>query len=68
MYRAFLEVRDRPCDEIARELIHRVREWARGGVLEDDLTVVVLKRHAGPAPVPEDPRRTTGSLAAPKPA
>jgi sigma-B regulation protein RsbU (phosphoserine phosphatase) len=58
--RAFLELRDQPCDEIARELIRRVAEYAGGGEPEDDRTVVVLKRHAGPAPAAEE-RRTTGT-------
>jgi hypothetical protein len=59
-------MRDRPADEIARELVNRVAEWAGGGEPEDDRTVVVLKRHFGPAP---EERRTTGTaLAAPKPA
>ena len=43
--KAFLDLRDRPCDEIARELIKTVGEWAGGGEPEDDRTVVVLKRH-----------------------
>lgn len=66
---AFLELRDRPCDEIARELVQRVKEWSGGGDPQDDLTVVVLKRHFGPVPGqgPED-RRTTGTaLPAAKP-
>ncbi len=58
--RAFLSIRDRPCDEIARELIKQVGEWSGGGEPEDDRTVVVVKRHFGPAPVPEDRRATTG--------
>jgi len=66
LIKAFLGMRDRPCDEIARELIRVVREWAGGGAPEDDMTVVVLKRHHGPAPVPEDRRQTTGKLALPK--
>lgn len=66
--RAFLEMRDRPADEIARELVNRVAEWAGGGEPEDDRTVVVLKRHFGPASGGEE-RRTTGTaLAAAKPA
>ena len=48
----------------AREI---VREWAGGGAPEDDMTVVVLKRHHGPAPVAEE-RRMTGSMPIPKPA
>jgi sigma-B regulation protein RsbU (phosphoserine phosphatase) len=65
--RAFLELRDAPCDEIARELILRVREYAGGGEPEDDLTLVVLKRHAAPAPAPEE-RRTTGATMPANPA
>jgi phosphoserine phosphatase RsbU/P len=64
--RAFLGMRDRPCDEIARELIKLVGEWAGGGEPEDDRTVVVLKRHFGPAPVPEDRRSTSGVQGIPK--
>ncbi len=73
--RAFLELRDLPCDELARALIRRVSEWAcsteelaaakPGDELEDDRTVVVLKRHSGPAPA-ADERRTTGATVAPK--
>ena len=64
--KAFLGMRDRPCDEIARELIKTVRQWAGGGEPEDDMTVVVLKRHFGPAPVPEERRPTTGVQPIPK--
>ena len=60
--RAFLEIRDLPCDEIARALIQRVSEYSGGGDPEDDMTVVVLKRHEGSAPA-ED-RRSTGATAA----
>ena len=63
--RAFLELREMPCDEIARELILRVGEYAGGGAPEDDRTVVVLKRHSGPLPTLEE-RRTTGSAVAVK--
>jgi phosphoserine phosphatase RsbU/P len=66
--RSFLELRELPCDEIARELIRRVADYAGGGEPEDDRTVVVLKRHAGSAPPAVDERRTTGSTATPKPA
>jgi len=64
--KAFLAMRDRPCDEIARELIKRVDEWAGGGEPEDDRTVVVLKRHFGPAPAAEEKRTTTGVHPVPK--
>jgi sigma-B regulation protein RsbU (phosphoserine phosphatase) len=64
--RAFLALRDRPSDEIARELVTTVRQWAGGGEPEDDMTVVVMKRHFGAAPAAEE-RRTTGSMPAPKP-
>jgi sigma-B regulation protein RsbU (phosphoserine phosphatase) len=63
--KAFLEVRDRPCDEIARELVRRVGEWSGGREPEDDRTVVVLKRHHESAP-PEGERRTTGTMTVPK--
>jgi sigma-B regulation protein RsbU (phosphoserine phosphatase) len=62
--RAFLELRERPCDEIARELIKRVNEWSGGGEPEDDRTVVVLKRHFGPAPSGEERRTTSGTYPA----
>jgi sigma-B regulation protein RsbU (phosphoserine phosphatase) len=65
--KAFLELCKAPCDEIARELIKTVRQWAGGGEPEDDMTVVVMKRHFGAAPVPED-RRPTGGSAVPRPA
>jgi sigma-B regulation protein RsbU (phosphoserine phosphatase) len=57
LVREFLELRDLPSDEVARELIRRVGEWAGGGDPEDDRTVVVLKRHAAPFP-PDAPRQT----------
>lgn len=41
---AFLAVRDRPADEIARSLIDAVRNYAGGSEPEDDQTVVVLRR------------------------
>ena len=63
---AFLAIRDRPSDEVARELIEKVGEWSKHQEPEDDRTVVVLKRHFGPAPTPDE-RRTTGSLTVPKP-
>ncbi len=65
--RAFLELREKPCDEIARELIARVNEYAGGEEPEDDRTVVVLKRHAVSAPAAEERRTTgTGTAGAPK--
>jgi len=60
--RAFLEVREMACDEIARALIRRVAEYAGGGEPEDDRTVVVLKRHLVPQQ-PTEERRTTGGTA-----
>jgi sigma-B regulation protein RsbU (phosphoserine phosphatase) len=59
--RAFLELRERPCDEVARELIARVTEWSGGGEPEDDRTVVLLKRHFGTAPGGDDRRTTSGT-------
>ncbi len=64
--RAFLELRERPCDEIARELIKRVTEWCGGGEPEDDRTVVVLKRHFGPAPAGSEGRTSSGTYPVPK--
>jgi sigma-B regulation protein RsbU (phosphoserine phosphatase) len=76
LIKAFLELRDLPCDELARALIRKVGEYAcsaeeieaaktSGGELEDDRTVVVLKRHDGP-PAPAEERRSTGGVAIPK--
>jgi len=59
--KAFLAIRDRPSDEVARELIEKVGQWSKHRDPEDDRTVVVLKRHFGPVPAHEE-RRTTGSL------
>jgi sigma-B regulation protein RsbU (phosphoserine phosphatase) len=67
LIKAFLDLRDLPCDEISRALIKRVGEYAGGGEPEDDRTVVVLKRDKGPATTPEE-RRPTGTAAVPKPA
>ncbi|MEO8431904.1 MAG: PP2C family protein-serine/threonine phosphatase, partial [Acidobacteriota bacterium] len=53
---AFLAVRDKPPDEIARNLIDTVREYAGGGEPEDDQTVVVIKRGEDP------PKSTDGGL------
>jgi len=60
---AYLDVKDKPCDEIARTLVQRVQEWTGGIEAEDDRTVVVVKRHEGPAPG-GDTRVTTGVLPA----
>ncbi len=65
--KAFLEMRDRPCDEISRELIKRVADFAGGGEPEDDRTVVVLKRHFAAAPASEERRATGGSVPVTKP-
>ena len=63
--RAFLELRERPCDEIARELISKVDEWSGGGDPEDDRTVVVLKRHFGPAPAARTAAPASGAYPVP---
>jgi sigma-B regulation protein RsbU (phosphoserine phosphatase) len=57
--KAFLEEREKPCDEIARALVRKVEEWTGSAEPEDDRTVVVVKRHLGPAPG-GDTRATTG--------
>lgn len=57
--RGFLELKEKPCDEIARALVKRVEEWSGGVEPEDDRTVVVVKRHAGAAPG-GDTRFTSG--------
>ena len=66
LVKAFLDLRQLPCDEIARALIKAVSGYAGGGEPEDDRTVVVLKRHSGTAPVSEA-SRATGVTAIPKP-
>ncbi|MGH9400166.1 MAG: PP2C family protein-serine/threonine phosphatase, partial [Thermoanaerobaculia bacterium] len=64
--RAFLEVRDRPCDEIARTLVQRVREFTGGASAEDDRTVVVVRRGEDPPPsAGGSGRQTTGSMPIP---
>jgi sigma-B regulation protein RsbU (phosphoserine phosphatase) len=65
LVKAFLDLRDQPCDEIARALILKVADYAGGGEPEDDRTVVVLKRHVGPAPGGEE-RWSTASGSFPK--
>jgi sigma-B regulation protein RsbU (phosphoserine phosphatase) len=67
LIKEFLDLKELPCDEIARALIKRVGEYAGGGEPEDDRTVVVVKRHPH-APGPAgDHRRSTGSTPIPKP-
>jgi sigma-B regulation protein RsbU (phosphoserine phosphatase) len=56
---AYLDVKEKPCDEIARTLVQKVQEWTERADPEDDRTVVVVKRHSGPAPG-GDTRVTTG--------
>ena len=56
---AFLELREKPCDEIARALVQKVADWIGVAAPEDDRTVVIVKRHFGPAPGGES-RATTG--------
>jgi sigma-B regulation protein RsbU (phosphoserine phosphatase) len=63
LIKEFLDLRELPCDDIARALIRRVADWAGGGEPDDDRTVVVLKRHA--APFPTDPPRSTGEIKVP---
>ncbi len=65
LVKAFLDLRDQPCDEIARALIRQVAEYAGGGEPEDDRTVVVLKRHEGPASGAEE-KWSTASGSFPK--
>jgi len=54
--KAFSAVRERPPDEIVRNLVERVSEFTRGLAPEDDRTVVVVKR-AAPAAEPKPPAR-----------
>jgi len=60
LIKAFLDLRDLPCDDLARALIKRVNEYAGGAEPEDDRTVVVLKRHTEGAP--PAPARSTGEV------
>jgi serine phosphatase RsbU (regulator of sigma subunit) len=48
--KAFFAVRERPADEIVRNLADRVKDFLKGVAPEDDRTVVVVKR-AGSAKV-----------------
>jgi serine phosphatase RsbU (regulator of sigma subunit) len=48
--KAFLEHRQKPCEEIARALVKSVDDWTASAEAEDDRTVVIVKRHSGPAP------------------
>ncbi len=57
---AFLEIRDKPADEIARRLIEQVQSFAGGGEPEDDQTVVVIKRGEDLPAVPVEGNRLTG--------
>jgi hypothetical protein len=60
---AFLEFRDRPCDEIARNLVQRVREFTGDATPEDDQTVVVVRRGEDLPPQAAGSRRqTSGSM------
>jgi sigma-B regulation protein RsbU (phosphoserine phosphatase) len=64
--RAYLEVKDRPCDEIARTLVQKVREFTGDADPEDDRTVVLVRRGEEPAPgAGGSPRQTTGSMPIP---
>ncbi len=60
LIKAFLDLRNLPCDELARSLIKRVAEYAGGGEPEDDRTVVVLKRHE--SALPSEPARPSGEV------
>jgi phosphoserine phosphatase RsbU/P len=51
--KAFLAMRERPSEEIARALIDRVREFTRDRPAEDDRTAVIVKRNTDAS------RRTT---------
>lgn len=50
---AFIEVRDRPADEVPKQILARVDEFTGGAAAEDDRTVVVVKRGGPPAPEPK---------------
>ena len=57
---AFLELQDRPSQEIARTLIDRIGEFTSGRAAEDDRTVVVVKRGVAPAGAKEAGRPSDG--------
>ncbi len=63
LIKEFLDLRELPCDDIARALIRRVADWAGGGEPDDDRTVVVLKRYV--SPFPADPPRASGEIKLP---
>jgi sigma-B regulation protein RsbU (phosphoserine phosphatase) len=67
LIKAFLDLRELPPDEISRALIKKVSEYAGGGEPEDDRTVVVLKRHDGPAPGGDERRPAASTPAAKAP-
>jgi sigma-B regulation protein RsbU (phosphoserine phosphatase) len=50
--KAFLQLRDRPSDEISKQIIEKVKEFTGGMEAEDDRTVVVVKRSEAPLPQP----------------
>lgn len=61
--RAFLAVRDRPSDEIVRELVAKVGGHCRDCPSEDDRTAVVVKRvrpEQATVPIPPAPAPPTG--------
>ena len=53
--KAFIALRDRPADEIPRQIIERVKEFTKGADPEDDRTVVVVKRVGSPPAAPSSP-------------
>ena len=62
--RAYLEVRDRPCDEVARTLVQKVREFTDDAEPADDRTVVLLRR-GEPAPDVSPSRPSSGAIPRP---
>jgi sigma-B regulation protein RsbU (phosphoserine phosphatase) len=63
--RAYLETRDRPCDEIARTLVKKVREFSGDAEPEDDCTVVLLRRGEKAAVGVSSVRPSSGAIPRP---
>jgi sigma-B regulation protein RsbU (phosphoserine phosphatase) len=63
--KAYLEARDRPCDEIARTLVRKVREFTGDAEPEDDRTVVLLRRGEEAAVGVSSVRPSSGAIPRP---
>jgi sigma-B regulation protein RsbU (phosphoserine phosphatase) len=67
LQQAFLELRDRPANDITRALIDRVSEFTRGRPPDDDRTVVIVKRTQEPARRATDGARRSSDGVQPPP-